>query len=196
MTLNFETPISEESVQTALVDLLSTCDSARAALLSRLGAAHLHAGRGGTFVSAARSVRGGNGESDIVVEWSVDGNGRLRVLIEVKLTAGFMKRQGARYQERAATIAEGQHGLKVVCVLVAPASYLASANPEAAKFDHHLPLEFFVENSPTTSPGIQVIASALPRIAADKPLGAKGLFPNLHHALHSECERRALCSTA
>jgi len=188
---NFDSSISEELIQAALVDLLSTSGSTRDALLVQLGAGDFTTARNGGFVSAARSVWGDNGESDIVAEWSSAAHERLRLLIEVKLTAGFMKRQGTRYQERAAAAVQAETGLRALCVLVAPSAYVAAANPEADRFDHHVPLEFFIEKSSPSSRGVPLISAALARIAADSPLGAKGLFPDLHRALHAECERRA-----
>jgi hypothetical protein len=190
VTNNFDSSISEEAVQAALIDWLSSGGPPSDALLRRLGATDYCGESNGSLVAATRSVWSGNGESDIVAEWSSAGRKRLQLLIEVKLTANFMDRQGARYQDRARAFSERDRDVTVCCVLMAPAAYLSSANPEAAKFDHHVPLEFVLENSSPDDPGVELISAALGRIAEGAPLGAKGLFPGLHHALQAACERR------
>ncbi len=190
MTDTFDTSISEDAIQAALVDWLSSGNSASDALLGRLGFTNIDNESVWNFASATRSVWGGNGESDIVAKWTSSGDRRLQLLIEVKLTANFMDRQGARYQERAALLLQGASDLTVRCVLVAPSAYLAGANPEAAEFDSRVPLEFFVANAPAGAPCVQLISQALERIVEGKALGAKGLYPTLHLAVHAECERR------
>jgi hypothetical protein len=190
MMQSFDLSISEPAVQAALVDWLMSGSPASDALVQHLGFADFCSTSAGAHVSATRSVWGGNGESDIVSDWTSAEGQRLQLLIEVKLTANFMDRQGARYQERAASINRGAKDITACCVLVAPAAYLNAANPETAKFDHRVPLEFFIENACRNDPGVQLISEALQRIAGDKPLGAKGLYPALHLAIEAACERR------
>lgn len=68
----------------------------------------------------------GETDLDLTIRW--DDGSELAVLIEDKVWAGFQDRQPERYVQRA----RAQGG---VAVLVAPASYLATHQAEAAVFD-------------------------------------------------------------
>lgn len=72
------------------------------------------------------SVNHSNGESDIVVDWERSDGKRLQVLIEVKLSAQFMPRQGARYRERALQEMRQDSGLDVRTGLLAPGEWQGS----------------------------------------------------------------------
>ena len=75
---------------------------------------------------AARSVVTSTGESDLEVTYSKSGT-RTRVLVENKIDAAFQRRQAERYAERAACYVANRECEHVVTVLIAPASYIASA---------------------------------------------------------------------
>ena len=185
-----DTPIGEIAVQEALEDLLKSSAAVRVTILREVGVANFCDESSCVFIDANRSVTEPDGESDLVAEWANPSGARLRLLIELKLTAGFMRRQGARYVERARRAMRNAPHLTVRSVLVAPAAYLASANPEAGKFDVRISLESLLERDSVNLSVAQPIEAALRRLAAGKPLGAKGLFPELHRAVNAECERR------
>jgi hypothetical protein len=72
------------------------------------------------------SVVDSNGETDLFAAYSC-GARRGILLIENKIDAEFQPLQPERYKERAGRLAV-EKGCDVICVLVAPARYIASAN--------------------------------------------------------------------
>jgi hypothetical protein len=96
-----------------------------------------------TLAGAARSVHGGNGESDL--ELTLEGDSApLKVLIENKVDALFQPRQAARYQERAADyLAQGACS-RTLTVLVAPKSYIEGGSGEHG-FDRSVAYEAILE---------------------------------------------------
>jgi len=190
MTPSDDLGISEIHVQDAFASLLLSSVGFRTAFLARVGE---RAGVNAQFYGATRSIHEQDGETDIQAEWRREDGGRLRVLIEVKLAAQFMPRQGERYQTRAArALAEG-NAKRVRTVLLAPRLYFASANVEASRFDVLLALEDIVVWAGAEGAEVALpIRNALIRLANGRPLGAKGLYRNLHASLASESEHRQL----
>ncbi|MEX2374102.1 MAG: hypothetical protein WD942_00745 [Dehalococcoidia bacterium] len=126
---------SEAIVDEALVELLTCSAAFREWFLATTAPDASAPYRDLTFRGATRSVTQGNGESDVVAEWSTPADERILILVEDKLTAGFQKHQGKRYAARAAQLVADGIADTVRTVLLAPAHYLQAANPEAMEFE-------------------------------------------------------------
>lgn len=134
------------------------------------------------------------GETDVLLRIRTDTGRSICVLSESKVTAGFQPRQGQRYQDRARAI-QSAEGVEATTVLLAPSKYLQMAPPEAQYFAYHLPLElavsWFSDDQRTTLRSAALFRALIERANDGRPLGAKGLFPELHYALGAELSRRA-----
>lgn len=181
--------LSEAIVDQILVDVLNASTEFRQWFAERVGIKVDNSG----FRGAYRSVWQGNGESDVVAEW--DGpEGKAVVMVEDKLAVGFQQRQGQRYSIRANSLLESGEAAACVTVLMAPADYLAAANPEARYFDVLLPLDEIAEAAKLkgrlAGDQLSVLEAVLRRVNSGSALGAKGLHPDIYLAIAKECDRR------
>jgi hypothetical protein len=169
-----EVELGEIAVQRAFTELLQDSREVRERFLRFIRATEFSEGSGGQFIRARRSVLD-KGETDVQLEWQVDSS-RLRVLVEVKLLANFGRLQVTNYLARVRRARD--HGLATRLVLVAPREYFKSANADIHHFEFKLPFEQILEWADCS-----LIRETLDRLAGKRPLGAKGLFRNLHEAL-------------
>lgn len=179
-----EAEIGEADVQRALVTLLLESNSVREGLRAHCGA-HLQLGlQGHALKHATRSVFEGRSETDVLADWVSESGHRLRMLIEVKLEANFMKLQGTRYRERVRTTMERGAADTALCMLVAPTAYFKSGNVELHQFDVKLPLEDLARWARADMRAeAALLDETLSRIAAGRTLGAKGLYHGIHDGL-------------
>jgi len=192
--LNALEPLAERLLDAALIEAVRGSDAYLRHLLS-LSGHPTEASDRVNLVSADRSVFHGEndaaGETDVMIVVRVEG-AQVVLLVESKVTAGFQPRQGERYAARAA--AQRTEGVGVYTVLVAPAGYLANGNPQVRQFDACIAVEtlaVLAETESTVPLRSQTLLRALAQRAVDgRPLGAKGLFPELHGLLHDELVRR------
>jgi hypothetical protein len=187
--------IEERDMDRALAAFLSKLPEFRLRLLNHVGAEAFSDEHGGQFLRARVSVVDRTGETDLIAEWQRPAGDHLILLVEHKLTASFQPRQGARYAARANTLSQ-RPGMRALTLLVAPGSYLSTANPEARHFNFRVSLEDVASwASDTLNEScvheLGTVREAIQRVAAGGPLGAKGLFHDLHLALAVECERRS-----
>jgi hypothetical protein len=90
--------------------------------------------------SVRRSVTQSTGESDLELSVTLDGGGRLRLLIENKVDAAFQPEQANRYRQRAANYLSCAECDIVKTILVAPERYFGNSE-ELTGFDHRLTYE-------------------------------------------------------
>ena len=184
-----DTEIAEPDVQRAILAAMHRSAALRDGLLQKAGRFARGDRDGFTYQGGVRSVVEGRSETDIQADWRHMNGQRLRFLIEVKLAAQFMPRQGSRYLERVQSALARGDAEHVQSILLAPASYFGGANPEMHKFNIHMSLEELVQLAKAQAGGeTALINEALERIATGRPLGAKGLYRNLHDALFAEFE--------
>ncbi len=183
-------PISEEDVQCAITNVLVSDAEAVSATIAALEVPGFTAENKVSLVSVQRSVYARDGETDVELDLVNDGHERLRVLIEVKLTAHFQPLQGRRYARRAER--QAVEGLIVRTALIAPDAYLKATNPEAIWFDFRVPLEDFVAACTPAAPAdaVAVMRDAVARLSVGAALGARGLFSEIYNAVARECEVR------
>ena len=147
---------------------------------------------------AVRSVSHGDGDSrgqtDVLAKLTVKSGESLVLLCESKVDASFMPRQGERYQARARSLSLESGNRPVHSVLLAPQRYLAAANPQALYFDARVALEDalkgFTNSEREQLHGAAMLKAIVERAADGRPLGTKGLFPEVHYPLAAELRRR------
>jgi len=86
-----------------------------------------------SVISAARSVKHTNGESDLEIFLRLSDGEKMLLLIENKVSAGFQKDQARRYQLRAENYVATGRAKKCLTFLAAPADYLDHTN--VSRFD-------------------------------------------------------------
>src|SRR5688572_15948299 len=96
-----DTEIAEPDVQRAILAAITRSPTLRAGLLGKAGPTALSPYETLDYQGAVRSVIEGRSETDIQADWRHANGDGVRFLIEVKLSAQFMPRQGTRYLERA-----------------------------------------------------------------------------------------------
>lgn len=189
------TPLAERLLDEALIDAVRTSRPFLADFLALIP----QSGRAlGEFALSAveRSVKhgtGGNvGETDVMLSLSGANRERLTLLVENKVTAAFRPRQAERYAERAELMKA--KNVEVTTVLIAPERYLSNPNPQVQYFDARISVEVLSATAgrhESVPLRVRTLLRALAVRAADgRPLGAKGLFPELHGMLHDELLRR------
>jgi hypothetical protein len=79
-------------------------------------------------------------------------------------------------------------------ILFAPHRYLAAPNPQARFFDARMSLEealtWFTDSERDRLHGAAMLKAIVERAADGRPLGTKGLFPEVHYPLAAELLRR------
>lgn len=190
--LDEQISLGERDVDLALQEFLAHDPSFRDWFLNQIGCASFVLSDGGVFIEAVRSTSSRDGgQTDVIARWS-NATSTLVVLIESKLNAGFQKRQGARYRERALRANSAEKTARTV--LVAPRQYLSMSNVQASYFDARVSLEDILEEMrkrPHIGPAnFARVEESLRRVEGKLTLGAKGLYHDDHRRIHAECERR------